>query len=339
MSTDKKRQPTSFDVAKLAGVHRSAVSRAFTPGAAVAEETRKKIYAAASELNYRVNSIARGLQSEHSGIVGILASRLDTPVRAKQVKLLTQPLIRDGFRPMLVTAETPADVGGLIDAMLGYNVAGVIVTSDSPPQRAIDECHDAGVPVVLINRAETGAWADRVITDPEASGRLAFDMLRRCGASRMAVLQPETQTFSVTGRAAAFAALATARLGGCGRFLTADQSYDAARRSIATAGHAAFDAVDGLFCATDLLALGAVDALRLDLGLSVPNDIQVVGFDDIEQASWGAYSLTTVRQDLEAQAQLALRLLKVRMAQNDAPAQCFAIDLKPIFRGTTQNVD
>jgi DNA-binding LacI/PurR family transcriptional regulator len=338
MTIEPKRKPTSFDVARLAGVSRSAVSRAFTPGAVVAEQTREKVFEAAETLGYRVNSLARGLQGDHSGIVGILASCLDTPIRARQVKLLAQALIQDGFRPMLVTAETPDDVEGLFGTLLGYSVAGVIATSDTPPRRAIEECRRAAVPVVLINRAETADWADRVISDPDESGTLAFNMLTGCGAVRLGVLEPVIETFSVTGRARAFSQTVEQRFGSCTTFQAPDQSYKGARSAIAAAGQKALKDIDGLFCATDLMALGALDAIRLDLGLKIPEDLQVVGFDNIEQAEWGSYALSTIRQDLESQTTLALQLLKDRMKAHDAPAKTIGIALQPVYRNTTRHV-
>ena len=330
MSADPGRKPTSFDVARLAGVSRSAVSRAFTPGGAVAEKTRQKVFAAASELGYRVNSLARALQGEHSGIMGVLASRLDTPVRSRQVKLLAQAMLSDGYRPMLVTAEHPEDVAGLFDMLLGYNVAGVVVTSDTPPQSAIEACRHARVPVVLINRAEPAAgWGDRVVADPGESGALAHRILVQAGVTRPAVLTPAAPSYSVTGRTEAFARAAPGTL----RLAARDQSYAAARAALCQAGA---DGFDGLFCATDLMALGALDALRLDLGVAVPEQVQVLGFDDIEQASWGAYQLSTIRQDFETQTALAIRLLQARIADRDLPTRTEAVPIAPVIRATTR---
>lgn len=335
MTPSPKRKPTSFDVARLAGVSRSAVSRAYTPGANIAEATRQKVYVAAAELGYRVNSLARGLQGQHSGIVGLVASRLDTPLRSRQVRLLGQALIREGFRPMLLTAEKPDEVGGLIDSLLGYSVAGMIVTSDTPPSALIEDCGRLGLPVVLINRAGKTNWGDRIVADSETGGALALEMLRRSGATRLAGLAPQVETFSVTGRIAAFMAGAKAAGVPCKMLTAADQSYDDARAAL-NAQASALDGIDGLFCATDLMALGTVDALRLDLGRAVPEDIQVVGFDDIEQAAWGAYDLSTIRQDLEEQTVQAIQLLLDRTKDVEMSPRTVTQTLVPVYRGTTK---
>lgn len=336
MADRGNRKPTSFDVARLAGVSRSAVSRAFTPGANIAPGTRLKVTAAAKELGYRVNVLAR-LQKSHSGIVGLVASRLDTPIRSRQVRLLGEALIRAGLRPMLLTAESPDDVAGLIDSLLGYRIAGMIITSDTPPRALIEDCGRLGLPVVLINRAGVTNWGDRVIADGVTGGVLAFDILTGCGATRLACLYPVKQTYSVSGRAQSFINAARDRGLSCECFPAEDQGYDFARRAVAEVGRERLSKIDGLFCATDLMALGAMDALRIDHGVSVPDGVQVVGFDDIEQAAWGAYDLSTIRQDLAEQTEAAMRLLLERMEDTTVPNRTYSQNLAPVYRGSTRH--
>jgi DNA-binding LacI/PurR family transcriptional regulator len=337
MAKALNRKPTSFDVAELAGVSRSAVSRAFTPGAHISTETRKKVERAASELGYRVNSLARGLQQKHSGIVGIVCSRLDTPLRSRQVRLLSEALIRQNLKPMLITAETPDDLARLIESLLGYSVAGVIVTDGSPPRALIEECRVFGLPVVMVNRAGASNWGDRVIANNEESGALAVDVLVKCGATRLGCLMPRNRTYSVSGRADAFVAEAKARNLLCVEILATDQTYDDSRSSIARFGRADLKSIDGLFCATDLMAIGALDGLRTDLGLNVPKDIQVLGFDDIEQAAWVTYNLSTIRQNIEAQVEAVVRLLSDRLLDSSLPIRVHNQELTPVLRGTTRH--
>ena len=331
------RKPTSFDVAEKAGVSRSAVSRAFTPGAVISPETREKVEQAAAELGYRVNSLARGLQQKHSGIVGIVCSRLDTPMRSRQVRLLSEALIRDNLKPMLITVESPDDLGSLIESLLGYSVAGIIVTDGSPPRGLIEDCRKLGLPVVMVNRAGASNWGDRVIANNEESGELAVDLLVKCGAARLGCLMPKKRTYSVTGRADAFIAAAAARQLPCEQIIALDQSYNDARLAIAQVDRAVLARVDGLFCATDLMAIGAMDGLRTDLGLRVPEDIQVLGYDDIEQASWAAYNLSTIRQNVEAQAEAVIKLLNDRLSDTSLPVRVHNQELTPMLRGTTRH--
>jgi DNA-binding LacI/PurR family transcriptional regulator len=337
MAREVERKPTSFDVAKRAGVSRSAVSRAFTPGARISAETKEKVTRAASELGYRVNSLARGLQQDHSGIVGLVASRLDTPMRSSQVARLSELLIREGFMPMLITAERPDHVGTLIESLLGYNVAGMIFTSDTPPPALIKDCARFGLPVVLINRPGNSGWGDRVVADNLTGGSMAARILIECGATRLGCLMPRRETYSVSGRARAFVDHA-AELGYPVETLLADdQGYADARASIAGTDQAVLDRIDGLFCSTDLMALGALDGLRLDRGIPVPEQIQVLGFDNIEQARWGAYDLSTISQDIDAQAATVVRLLIERMSGDGSSNKLEQGPLTAILRGTTRH--
>jgi DNA-binding LacI/PurR family transcriptional regulator len=331
----KPRNPTSFDVAELAGVSRSAVSRAFSKGAAVAPETRHKVFQAAALLGYVVDPMARGLQTGSSNIVGLLASRMDTPIRSRQIKFLTQALLQNGYRPMLITAEREADLPDLMRAALSYNVAGIVVTSDTPSQDLVQDCADRSIPLVLVNRDPAGLPVDRVQMDPVAGGRMVFELLRGCGATRLACLSPMGETFSVTGRSDSFRQAATEAGLPCQMIRVENQSYAASQAAIARIGRDGMAGIDGLFCATDLMALGALDALRFDLGLKVPADVQVAGFDDIEQAGWGAYRLTTIRQDIAEQSAMVLELLTARIERPDQPPQVRVQGLEPVLRDTT----
>ena len=336
MDKATNRKPTSFDVARLAGVSRSAVSRAYTPGANISSETREKVNKAATELGNRVNSLARGLQQKHSGIVGVVTARLDTPLRSRQVRLLCDGLIRAGFKPMLLTVERPKDLGTLIESLIGFKVAGIIVTDGSPPRALVDDCRRLELPVVLVNRAGLANWGDRVVADNDEGGKLAVKMLVDCGARRLGCLMPRKKTYSVSGRATAFIAEAKACNLPCEVIYSEEQGYHQGRAALKDVDRSALELIDGLFCSTDLIALGALDALRIDMGFNVPDDIQVLGFDDIEQAGWASHDLSTIRQDVEAQIDAVLQLLTDRIADNTLPNRVTRQVLSPVFRGTTR---
>lgn len=333
--TEKKKKPTSFDVAKLANVHRSAVSRALSGKGRVSEETRERVMKAAQELGYRVNYLARGLHDQNSGLVGLVASRLDTPYRALQVKIAARELLAQGYCPILIVAEGDMTLPGLIDRLLNYNVAGMIVTSDSPPAEIIDECKRLAVPVVLVNRDAGDAEADRVQLDIAASGQMAFDMLRAAGGSRFAVLEPKERTYTVTGRARAFAECCRAAGLPVSVIAPQRQNYDdgleAADLYVAQGVEA-----DAVFCATDLLALGFLDGMRVRHGRSIPTEMQILGYDDIEQAGWLGNNLTTIRQDAGAAAVLAVELMQARIEDLGRPFQVATIPISPVWRGTTR---
>lgn len=333
---DWQPRPTSFDVARAAGVSRSTVSRAFTEGSRISPEVRDLVLRTAETLDYRINALARGLQVSHSNLVGIVASRLDTPFRALQVRIIAQSLLREGMNPILLVADGGEDVQALIQNVLTYNVAGVIVTSDSPPPEVMLACRRAGTAVVLINRGPSASDADTVNMDVAAGGRAAFGMLRDSGVRRFGLLAPFQQTYSVTGRADAF--LACCREAGVPVTVVRSdgQSHAAGRAAAEAIGRqTATGNIEGVFCATDLLALGVLDKLRHEDGVAIPASVQLVGFDDIEPAAWGAYGLSTIRQDVAAQARAAVDLMLLRLQSPDRAFETRQFDLVKVYRTTT----
>ena len=124
------------DVARLAGVSRSAVSRTFTPGASVSEKTRQKVLNAAEALGYQVNIIARTMITGSSNFIGIVTAGFDNPFRSKLLAPLVHQLALNGFMPLLMNADDPQQLAPSLKQLLSYHVAGVIITSGAPPPPA-----------------------------------------------------------------------------------------------------------------------------------------------------------------------------------------------------------
>lgn len=333
MADTPRKKPTSYDVAKLAGVHRSAVSRAFSKGGSISPETKEKVMRAAKTLEYRVNFFARGLQNQNSGLVGIVASRLDTPYRAKQVKLASHELIRNGYTPILLTADKTDDVSGHMSNLLNYNITGMIVTSDTPPAKIIEECIQYNVPVILINRDPSITGTDRIQLDIKHAGQMAFDMLHQGGATKFGVLMPQSQTYTVVGRANIFAQKCRDAGFPITIIETEGQSYESGLAATEKVYKNLAD-IDGIFCTTDLMAFGLLDGLRNQHNIAVPQQLKVLGFDDVEQANWGAYNLSTINQDIQKSAIAAVDLMMKRLEVPEKPLEIINISLKPVQRGT-----
>ena len=330
-----KKTANSFDVARAAGVSRSAVSRTFTDGASVSPETREKVIKAARELGYRVNALARSLHKQKSDLVGLVAADLDNPFRAEQIDLLSQGLLERGFRPILLRGDPSADVADLIGSLLQYSVAGVIVTSDTPPEEICMECLENGVPLVVVNKRDPGAPVDRVLTDFETGGRIAFEHLRAAGCTRLAVVTPEKPSYSVMGRGLSFERSALENDVPCVRIAVGTQTYEGGLEA-ANHIHAWRQDIDGVFCTADYLALGVMDGLRHVHGIAIPDDLQLISYDDIPQAAWKSYDLTTIVQCQRALCEATLRLLMDRLADPEAPPNVSTCDVSIIARSTTR---
>nr|WP_321456592.1 LacI family DNA-binding transcriptional regulator [uncultured Cohaesibacter sp.] len=335
---DKSRAVTSVDVARRAGVSRSAVSRSFTPGASVAPETREKVMKAAAELGYRVNQLARSLTNKRSDLVGIVAANMDNPFRVEQIEQITRHLIRENFRPILMPAEATEDPSHVIGLLLEYSVSGVIVTSDTPPQAICQECVSLGVPVVLVNKRGIDAPVDRILMDNESCGHIAAQTLIKNGCRHMALITSDKPSFSLQARQSAFVQMAQSL---CDQpveiFSGSFQNYEGGAEAVKEM-LASEKSVDGIFCITDYMALGVLDQLRLDQTLKVPDDIQIIGCDDIRQSSWQGYALTTIKQDTEKLAKAVVQALLNRFSNPNSPATNCVLPVELIVRKTTKQL-
>ena len=318
MTKDERvnRVPTSDDVALLAGVSRSAVSRTFTAGASVAPATREKVISAAKTLGYRVNFLARGLSQQRTNLVALVVSDMDNSLRARTIDFLARGLAALGFRPLLLPTEPGEDVGYLIDMMLNYNVTGTIVTSDTPPAEIAQECAAYGVPLVLINKPEVGDHVSNVSIDTASAGRMASEELSAIGCRRIAIASQRRASHTIGQRKAAFIAAARALgLELVGDFQGGVQNYGGGAEAAEAFVESGIQA-DGLYCVNDFMALGFIDQVRRLSSLRIPEDMKLIACDDIAEAAWRNYEITSIRQDPKSVADAAIAALQKRL---DAP--------------------
>ncbi|MBR9766672.1 MAG: LacI family transcriptional regulator [Rhodobacteraceae bacterium] len=335
MSAEKPRGAvTASDVAQLAGVSRSAVSRTFTEGASVAPETRERVMQAARDLGYRVNFLARSLKEQRTRLIGLVVSDMDHSLRAHLVDSLGRALVAADYRPFLLPTSRGEDTRRAIDMMLHYNVSGAIVTSDASPQAIAAECARHDVPLVLVNKAEMGGRVANVTQDTEAAGRLAAEALAEAGCRRVVLARQRLPSYTIDLRCDAFAA----HLPRLGLKLVATVEGEAQNYAGGQEAGAAFLArrpeADGVYCANDFLALGFMDHLRRR-GVSIPDELAIVGCDDIAEAGWDAYDLTTVRQPVEALTQATLQALLTCIADRNARPGLTTIGVDLVRRNST----
>ncbi|MFD1882933.1 LacI family DNA-binding transcriptional regulator [Paracoccus pacificus] len=321
------------DVADLAGVSRAAVSRTFTPGASVSAETRAKVHAAADRLGYHVNHLARGLIRSETGLVALIASEINTPYRAKLLAALTMRLQEAGKVALLINTDRSDDsVEQALRRAISYRTDAAVVLSGMPPLSLAETCLQYGMRLVLINRDELRPGSLRISLDEQGAGRQAFSVLVAAGCRRLALATSKAGTPSLTGREAGF--LAAARDAGLqpvveARGLTNYQTG----LDIGTNLMTRTDRPDGIFCTTDQIACGVLDAVRHRFNVEVPRQLSLIGFDDIAQAEWESYNLTTFRQPVEEIADEAVRWLATD-AQNPVGTVC--PHAKLIWRGTVR---
>ncbi|KAK45777.1 LacI family transcriptional regulator [Caballeronia jiangsuensis] len=307
---------TAADVARRAGVSRSAVSRAFSPTASIAPETRERVMQAARALGYQVNLIAREMIMQRSSMVGVVTAGFENPFRAKLLAQIISALSRHALTPLVLNAEDPRQIKQSLEMLLSYRITGIVMTSASPPLSLARQYLDYRIPVTMINRAANLPGADIVLSDNEAGASSAVRMLANAGARRLVFVGPTRTSFSAKARAEGFTrAVEKLREGGTLHAATLITTSDTYESGVAAA-HAIFQGTpqpDGVFCSSDLLALGLIDTARHQYGLRVPGDLCVVGFDDIPASGFENYQLTTIRQDTAGLANAAISMLTERI--------------------------
>jgi len=329
---------TAADVARRAGVSRSAVSRTFTPGASVSHEARARVLEAADRLGYRVNRLAQSLNKARSNVIGLVGTELSQPFHAALLATLSTTLIAEGFQCMLLNAaNTKREIGSLIAQVLEYRVSAIVVMTGTPPARIVEECLDNGVSVILVNKLLPALAVDTVVADHAFGGRVAAETLLAAGCRRLALVSSSARTASLIGRAEAFRARVTAagvpmRVWQEGAATDYGTGREAARRLLARGR------IDGVFCVTDLLALGFLDAARDERGRCAPDDLSIIGFDDIPQAAWGAYRLTTFRQPVGKLADAVLSAIKRRADAPRARRRLATVPVRLIVRSTVRGL-
>ncbi|MEX3959436.1 LacI family DNA-binding transcriptional regulator [Trinickia sp. EG282A] len=326
----KKNWITASDVAERAGVSRSAVSRAFSSTASIAPETRERVMEAARTLGYQVNRIARDMTMQRSSMVGVVIAGFENPFRARLLSDLMAALGRHALTPLITNAEDPRQVRQSLEMLLSYRIAGLVMMSASPPLSVARRYLDHRVPVVMINRAPTLPGADVVISDNAVGAAFAARRLTQAGARRLAFVGPSKTSYSAKSRGDAFAEAIGATATVCVHETQVDTyecGVEAARQLLA--GNAR---PDGVFCSSDLLALGVIDIARERFGLRVPGELRVVGFDDIPAAAYDAYRLTTLRQDTQGLANAAVEMLTERMQTPAGASRVRVVPVESVLR-------
>ncbi|WP_349359542.1 LacI family DNA-binding transcriptional regulator [Stappia sp.] len=327
---------TSVDVARAAGVSQPTVSRVFTAGARVSPELRARVEAAARKLGYRPNTLARAMIKGRSNVVGLVVAYLDNPFYAEAIELLSRALKGLGYHIIIFTASNEEDSVDLaVEDLLAHQVDGIILASVSTTLRLTQEIRGAGIPLVLFNRGQDDLSIPAVTATNYAGGRKAADLLVGLGHRRIAHISGWQKSLTGVDRMRGF----LDGLAGHGLEPAAcvDGRYD--RETAMAATREIFggtDRPDAVFVGNDHMAFAVMEALIHDLGLRVPADVSVVGFDDVKMAAWRMFDLTTLRQPanemVDAVVDMLIRLIEGKSLQRTR----VEIDSVLVERGTTR---
>jgi LacI family transcriptional regulator len=333
------KNPTIFDVAALAGVSKSTVSNVVRGADEVSDGTRQRVLEAIEQLNYKPNAIARQFVKQRTTILGVLVGDLGNPYYAQMARVVEREAFRCGYTAMFCNIEGEEDIAVAgVDALLEHRIAGVVFLAfiERTPQLE-DSLRRANVPIVFLGLSEQ--WGDSVGPQDAAGAKLAIEHLLDLGHRRIAYVR--TPLVEQSGDGARYAGYRSAMRKAAVPALPAfawtpgSAAVRVGRRTTPLA-----DALRGegaptaLFVSNDIGAIAILEQCEL-LGLRVPEDLSIVGFDDIAIASLRRISLTTVAQPLDFQAETAVGLLLERIDKPGLRPRHVSVPVELRLRGST----
>jgi DNA-binding LacI/PurR family transcriptional regulator len=314
------RRITSYDVARLAGVSQSAVSRCFQPGASASAKLRETVSRAAKKLGYTPNAIARSLITRRSNLIAVLISNLTSLYYPEVLSELTAHATVHGERILLFAVPHESDIDVTLDQVLQYQVDGVIAAVRLSAEQ-LQMLENRRIPVVFFNRYLKERPVNSVCCDQVDGARVLVTRLYAAGHRRFGVIAGPKD--SVVGEERLRATLEILKTHGIVDVPVVRGSYDygSGAQGLHELIRIGKRAPQVAVCANDLMAIGCIDAARHDLGLQVPEKLSVVGFDGVGPSTWSSFQLTTIRQPVQRMAEAALTLLMDRVANPTLPPE------------------
>jgi len=327
------------EIAQQAGVSEATVSRVLNDRPGVSVETRQAVLTALDVLGYE--RPAR-LRKRSAGLVGLVVPELDNPIFPAFAQTIESILAQQGYTPVLCT-QTPGGVreDEYVEMLLDRQVSGIVFVlglhadTSADPER-YRRLVARRLPIVMINGYVEGIEAPFISPDERAAGEMAVSHLAALGHKRIGLISGQRRYTPVQRRVAGFHAALTRLLG------VADADVDSyialsfygVEGGAAAAGRLLDRGVTGITCGSDMMALGAIRAVRAR-GLSVPGDVSVVGYDDSPLMAFTDPPLTTLRQQVGAMSVAAVRALIDEINGQPAPHSEYLFRPELVVRGST----
>lgn len=330
-----QKAPTSHDVARAAGVSQATVSRVLRDDPNVKAATRERVMRALREIGYAPNAAARAFRTNRTGSIGVVVSRLSNQIYIAMLEAAGACLTNAGQRMIVWDSQYGGD-SHASQALRQGAVDGVLVMATPADSPLLDEALSPRAPIVFLNRSVEGHPADQVSANNLNGGKQVAEYFLQTARKRIALIGSSQHISTIRDRERGFRdALADA-----GRPLDPNYYQRPVAFSHADGREAAIRLLelgrppDAIFCANDVLALGALDGARARR-VRVPQDLWIVGYDDIEIASWEGYDLTTVRLPMRQMVIHAVERLLRRVEDRDAPRQHIVFENELVIRGST----
>ncbi|MEW5959489.1 MAG: LacI family DNA-binding transcriptional regulator [Chloroflexota bacterium] len=328
---------TIKDIARAAGVSHTTVSRALQGNSAISAETTARIKKLAQDMGYTPSAVAQSLLSQRTYTIGMVVTTIADPFIVQIVDGVEDVAQETGYSIFLSTSHNdPEREIAVVDMFRRRRVDAIIVTSSRVGSVYSSQLDKIEVPIVLINNQEEGDYLHTVAADDIQGAQLAVQHLLSLGHSRIAYIGAANRPKSNRRRMAGYeAALKCAGVTVSPEFIlapTADNDFERGQAALDLLLSAGASAV---FCYNDIIAIGLLIACR-QRNLAIPQELSVVGFDDIEPASYITPSLTTIRQPRSKLGQLAMNMVLNLLNGQEAQDQILACEL--ILRESTAPV-
>lgn len=297
-------------------------------------DTREKVIRALDELGYTPNLLARAMRTRKTGTIGVLVASVTNPFYPEVIEALDARLAGAGHRMLLLTTGGLGESNAL-DAIHEGLIDGLVFTTATSKAEPLAAALARQGPIVLVNRGLSGVECDQVTTDNVGGGAVAARYLHHWGHRTIGCIGGVPEASTALEREQGFrdelrrqGVPLPGRLYRPGYF-SHDLAYRAVRELLSERRPPS-----ALFCANDVMALAAVNAAK-SLGYLVPDDLWIVGFDDIRMAAWESFDLTTVRQPVTEMVDMAVDLLLARIDNPDKPPEVVRYPSELIVRGST----
>ncbi|GAC07293.1 LacI family DNA-binding transcriptional regulator [Paraglaciecola chathamensis] len=290
---------TSVKLAKLAGVSHATVSRVFNNSTKVTEKTRDKILQLASEYGYRPNAIATSLNRSQSGLVAIIVNDTSDLWECEQLSLLTNDLLNVGLMPLVLNCSQQNDKLSIMNMASSYQVDFTIIFSEIVAFEEVCNIFKYSKTIVIANEEQAHHGHASIIMDPSSAIREAIDFMVASGRRHFFYLSGRITSWIDKQRRASY----VDNLNRHGLKLIGEAQgnykYDSGVKEALMILKKPIK-VDAIIAGNDVMACGVKDAAERLLGLNVPQDLAILGYDGIELAHWDSFDLSTITVEQQA---------------------------------------
>lgn len=328
---------TIKQVAEQAGVSVATVSRVANGSGYVSAAVRERVEAAMRALNYQPSALARGLRRQQTRTIGLLLPQMNQPFFSTLACAVERTLFAADYRTLICSSEeNAAKEAAYIDILLGERVNGVILVPQGQDPEGVNRLLQANIPVVLVDRDLPDLPLSRVLSDNFGGAYAGTFHLLTLGHERIATISAPADNRTAQARVAGvrqalqdFGTAANPDLLLGGSLSEFEVGYQAGLHLLECP-----EPPSAVFALTDVVAVGVLHAAA-QLGLALPADLSVIGFDDVPLATYVIPALTTIAQPIYALGQTAVEILLRRLRQPDAPPETVTLPTRLVIRSST----